>query len=406
MGTKTRGSWSSPAAVVLYDDVAMAEGDGVDEVGPIGLADPSITDDDVAAVVRVLRSGWLTSGREAAALEEELAAYLGCPHVLAVSSGTAALELSFAYLGLPEGARVGVPTWTFPASAFAPIHHGATAVLLDSDPETMNVSVESLAAALDEGLDAVVLVHFGGTPVAEEAHGLCASAGVPIVEDAAHAFGASDHRGKIAGSGTAGAAFSFYATKNLTSGEGGALATDDPGLAAFASAYRLHGLTRKAGAAWDPDVTTDVLGPGYKANLSDILAALARSQLHRFDAMQARRRELVLRYRAQLADVDGIQFVPRELHDGMADHLLAVALAAGVERRSVFASLDRADIGTSLHFRPLHDYDWFHQNAIIGPSGTPVADEMATRQISLPLHPGLSDAEVDRVCEVFMSALR
>lgn len=383
----------------------MTEGELDGEWAAIGLADPSITDDDVEAVVRVLRSGWLTSGRESVALEEELADYLDCPHVISVSSGTAALELSFAYLGLPAGARVAVPTWTFPASAFAPFHHGATIVLLDSEPGTMNLSVEALDAALEDGLDAVVMVHFGGTPVSEAAHQRCQAAGVPIVEDAAHAFGAADHRGKISGAGTAGAAFSFYATKNLTSGEGGALATDDPELARFATAYRLHGLTRKAGAAWDPDTVTDIVGPGYKANLSDILAALARSQLHRFDAMQARRRALVLRYRDNLAAVEGLEFVPRELHDGMADHLLAVALPPGVDRRGVFGSLDAVGIGTSLHFRPLHDYEWFAKNAVVGPAGTPVADEMAHRLISLPLHPGLSDAEVDRVCEVFASSI-
>lgn len=383
----------------------MNQGEPAETWAAIGLADPSITAEDIEAVVGVLRSGWLTSGRESVALEQELADYLGCPHVITVSSGTAALELSFAYLGLPQGARVAVPTWTFPASAFAPFHHGASIVLLDSEPDTMNLSVDALEAALADGLDAVVMVHFGGTPVAEEAHRLCEAAGVPIVEDAAHAFGASDHRGKIAGTGTGGAAFSFYATKNLTSGEGGALATDDPELARFATAHRLHGLTRKPGAAWDPDAVTDIVGPGYKANLSDILAALARSQLHRFDALQASRRRAVVRYRENLGGIDGLAFVPRDLQEGNADHLLALSLPADADRRKVFAALDAVGIGTSLHFRPLHTYDWFAQNTTIGPAGTPVADEMADRMISLPLHPGLSDVEVDRVCEVFESTL-
>ncbi len=383
----------------------MTMGEPAEATAGIGLADPSITEDDIAAVVSVLRSGWLTSGPEAAALEEELAEYLGCPHVIAVSSATAALELSFAWLDLPPGARVGVPTWTFPASAIAPYHHGAQIVLLDADPADMNLSVEALDAAIATGLDAVVMVHFGGTPVSEEAHRRCEAAGLPVVEDAAHAFGASDHRGRIAGTGTAGAAFSFYATKNLTSGEGGALATDDPELARFATAFRLHGLTRKAGAAWDPDANTDVLGPGYKANLSDILAALARSQLHRFDDMQARRRAAVHRYRENLAGVPGLAFVPRDLDEGNADHLLAVALPPEVDRREVFRALDAAGIGTSFHFRPLHSYDWFAAHAEVGPAGTPVADEMAHRLISLPLHPGLTVAEVDTVCEVFAGTL-
>lgn len=395
---------SRPDAVRYHDD-EMTEGEAAEAWAGIGLADPSITDDDVAAVAAVLRSGWLTSGRECVALEQELAEYLGCPHVVVVSSGTAALELSFAYLSLPPGARVGVPTWTFPASAFAPLHLGASIVLLDSEPQTMNLSVESLDAALEDGLDAVVMVHFGGTPVSEEAHRRCEAAGVPVVEDAAHAFGASDHRGRIAGGGTAGAAFSFYATKNLTSGEGGALATDDPDLARFATAYRLHGLTRKPGAPWDPDTVTDIVGPGFKSNLSDILAALARSQLRRFDELQARRRSAVLRYREHLARVEGLSIVPRDYDEGNAHHLLTVALPPDVDRREVFGRLDAVGIGTSLHFRPLHDYDWFAKNATIGPSGVPIADEMAHRLLSLPLHPGLTEAEVDRVCEVFVRAL-
>ena len=226
-----------------------------------------------------------------------------------------------------------------------------------------------------------------------------------IVEDAAHSFGASAHRGKIAATAPGAADFSFYATKNLTSGEGGALATDDAELARFATANRLHGLTRKPGAAWDPDATTDIVGPGYKSNLSDILAALARSQLHRFDDLQARRRRAVLRYRANLEAIDGLAFVPRELDDGNADHLLALALPADVDRRSVFRALDAVGIGTSLHFRPLHDYDWFAKNTVIGPAGPPVAAELAHRPISLPLHPGLSDGAVGRVCEVFSGAL-
>lgn len=391
--------------MVRYHDGDMTQGEPAEVWAGIGLADPSITEEDIAAVTAVLRSGWLTSGRESVALEQELGEYLDCPHVIAVSSGTAALELSFAYLGLPPGARVGVPTWTFPASAFAPYHHGASIVLLDSDPETMNLSVESLDAALADGLDAVVVVHFGGTPVSEAIHQRCQDAGVPVVEDAAHAFGASDHRGKVAGAGTAGAAFSFYATKNLTSGEGGALATDDPELARFATAYRLHGLTRKPGAAWDPDTVTDIVGPGYKSNLSDILAALARSQLHRFDELQSRRRAAVLRYREHLAGIEGLTMVPRHLDEGNADHLLTVALPPEVDRRKVFGRLDAVGIGTSLHFRPLHDYDWFARNTTLGPSGVPVAEEMAHRLISLPLHPGLTAVEVDRVCEVFADAL-
>lgn len=371
----------------------------------IGLAVPDVSDDDVAAVERVLRSGWLTTGDECARLEAELGAYLESPHVVSVSSCTAALELAFARLALPPGARVGVPTWTFVASAFPAVHHGAELVLLDSEPATLNVSPEALAAALDDGLDAVVAVHFGGTPVAPEIHDLCRDRGVPVIEDGAHALGASDHRGRLRGVGSLGIAFSFYATKNLTSGEGGALATEDAEFAEFARAYRLHGLTKRAGIPWNPDVNNDIVGPGIKANLPDILAALARSQLIRFDALQARRRELVVRYRTNLASLDALTVVPHDLHDGIADHLLVVALPDGARRRTAFDRLADAGITTSLHFRPLHQHEWFQEHARIGPTGTGVSDDLAERVLSLPLHPALLDADVDRVCEVLETSL-
>ena len=196
-------------------------------------AAPGITEGDVEAVVSALRSGWITTGTECEKLEAELAAYLDVPHVVSGSSCTAALEIALAFLDLPPGARVGVPTWTFASSALAAVHNGARPVLLDVDPETLNLSQSALERAIDERrLDAVVGVHFAGVPLPQQVHELCHATGIPLVEDAAHALGATDHRGSVAGQGTAGACYSFYATKNLTSAEGGALATDDTALAA------------------------------------------------------------------------------------------------------------------------------------------------------------------------------
>jgi dTDP-4-amino-4,6-dideoxygalactose transaminase len=192
----------------------------------IGFAPPDITDADVAAVSAVLRGGWITTGEECIALERELASYIGAPHMIAVSSGTAALEIALGSLELQPGSRVGVPTWTFAATGLAAHRVGTSVVLLDSEPDTLNVSPASLAAALDAGLDAVVPVHFGGVPVAREVRDLCAAAGVPAVEDAAHALGATDDRGRVGGHGTAAACFSFYATKNITCAEGGAIAVE------------------------------------------------------------------------------------------------------------------------------------------------------------------------------------
>lgn len=377
------------------------------ETEPITFASPDVAHSEISAVLRVLRSGWLTTGGECSALERELSAYLGAPHTVAVSSCTAALETVFAFLDLPPGARVGVPTWTFVASALAPARHGAVPMLLDVDPDDLNVSVHSLQKALGEGLDAVVVVHFGGVPVAADVHGLCAEAGVPVVEDAAHALGAQDHRGRLAGQGSVAACFSFYATKNLTSAEGGALVTGDPELDAFARPYRLHGLSRDAWARYGPGGPSqyDLCQPGIKANLPDLLAALARSQLSRFEGMQARRRGLVLHYRQRLAEMPVVRPVPNALRRGAADHLMVVLLPPTVDREAVVAQMSEAGIATSVHFRPLHHFAWFQRHARIAPGGLPVAEELAGRTLSLPLHPRLGIEQVDRVCDALGRAL-
>lgn len=371
-------------------------------------AKPDITSDDIHAVTSVLLSGWLTTGDECFNLEEELSSFLSVPHVVAVSSCTAALETVAAYLGLPAGARVGVPTWTFVSSALAVTRGGAVPVLLDVEEDTLNLSASSLASALADGLDAVVAVHFAGVPVSAKVRRMCADARVPLIEDAAHALGARDDRGLVGGQGTTAACFSFYATKNLTSGEGGAVATEDERLAEFARSYRLHGLSRDAWDRYRPGATSDydIVVPGIKANLPDLLAALARSQLRRYGDLQARRRTLVQRYRAHLAEIEALRCVPTELAEGGADHLMVVLLPKGTNRDQVVATLAEADIGSSVHFKPLSSFEWFRKNAIIGSEGTSVADSLASRALSLPLHPGLADADVDRVCGAIAGILR
>ncbi len=373
----------------------------------VPFAAPDFTEADVDAVVRVLRGGWLTTGAECAALEEELAAHVGVPHVVTVSSCTAGLEISLASLDLEPGARVGVPTWTFVASALAAVHNRATPVLLDVDEDTLNLSPEALERALAEGLDAVVAVHFGGVPVAKEVHGLCAEAGVPVVEDAAHALGAEDHRGRLAGQGSVAACYSFYVTKNLTSAEGGAIATQDSELAAFARAYRLHGLSADAWARYRKKNAEqyDLVGPGLKANLPDVLAALARSQLTRFESLQARRRALVRRYRANLSRMEGLRPVPTFPDSGSADHLMVVVLPPRVDRETVRARMAGEGIATSVHFQPLHRFPWFEEHAAIGRGGVPVASSLAERVLSLPLYPALTNEEVDKTCEVLWSTV-
>lgn len=369
--------------------------------GPVLFAVPDITDDEVSAVVQVLRSGWITTGSESDQLEAELSAYLGGAHVVAMSSCTAALETAAAHLALRPGSRVGVPTWTFISSALSFMKSGATPVLLDVEPDTLNVAPEALEAALDRGLDAVVLVHMGGVPVADAVHKLCQQADIPVIEDAAHALGASDERGPIGAAGNGATCFSFYATKNLTSAEGGALVTADRQFADFARSYRLHGLSLDAYARYRPGrpLEYDLVAGGIKANLPDVLAAFARAQLRRFPQLQARRRELVERYRRNLASIADIRPIPSRLVEGSADHLMLVVLPEMCDRDELRSRLSAEEIGTSVHFKPLHAFTWLRERAEIGPAGLSMAEALRTRVLSLPLHTHLTDRDVDRVCE-------
>lgn len=374
----------------------------------VPFAPPLLGDGEREALERVLESGWLTTGDECSLLESELEDLLGIPHVVSVASCTAALEIACVFLALDPGALVGVPTWTFASTALAAYRAGGIPVLLDCDPSTLNLSVAAVDAAVRSGLSALVVVHFAGNPIDEAIYGICKSAGVPIIEDAAHALGASDSRGTIAGRGTVGAAFSFYATKNLTAGEGGALSTENHALADFARRYRLHGLSKDAWKRYRPESVGDMYDvhvPGIKANLSDLHAAVARSQLERFPEFQLRRRELVLHYRTRIAQESEIALVGPDLDQHGADHLMVVRLPAGCSRSQIRRALSERGITTSIHFRPLHELDWFADNARVGPAGLTGASDVASSVLSLPLSPALSVEQVDYVCDELINAV-
>lgn len=372
----------------------------------IAINAPSISAEDRAAVDRVIMSGWIGSGPECAAFEEDLAGYLHAEHVVCVSSCTAGIELLFDHLGVGPGSRVAVPAWTHPATAIPLALRGAQIVLVDSDPDTMCLSIDSLAGALAGGIDVVVPVHFAGIPLPAATGELCAAAGVPVVEDAAHALGATDHDGPVRGLHAVAAVFSFHATKNLTCGEGGAIVTADGELAAWLRRQRNHGIDHDA---WSRETTGtwsmgDVIEPGRKANLPDVLAAIGRSQLRRFDEMQSHRHGLVARYRSRLDAVPGVSMVPTTPHEGSADHLVVVRLPTG-RRAEVVEHLDHLGIASGMHFTPLHHHSWFRDHVQLPDGGLPACDEAAEHLLTLPLHGRLVDGDVDEVVDAIAQVL-
>lgn len=368
---------------------------------------PVISAEDRAAVDSVLASGWIGTGPVCASFEAELGEYLGAEHVVCVSSCTAGLELVLDHVGLRPDHRVAVPAWTYPATALPAVHRGAQIVLVDSDPSTLAMDLGSLERALSTGVDLVIPVHLSGIPLPRQLWDLADQHGARVVEDAAHAFGASDELGRLRGVGSLAATFSFHATKNLTCGEGGAVVTADPELAASLHRNRLHGLERDA---WERESTGrwrsgDLPEPGRKANLPDVLAAIGRSQLRTFDRRQQHRRELVERYRSHLVDIDGLEMIPGEAHPGSADHMVVVLLPPGADRPDVVGALADHGISTGMHYTPLHQLAWFHANAEVAPGGLEVCDAAAERALTLPLHAGLQLDEVDEVCERLAAAV-
>jgi dTDP-4-amino-4,6-dideoxygalactose transaminase len=362
------------------------------------------------AVERVLRSGWVTTGPECAAFEEELAAWLGVPYAISVSSCTAALELSFRAMKLPAGARVLVPAITFCGAVEAVVHAGLVPVLADVDPLTGQMSAATAAAAAREagGVQALLALHYAGYPARVEA--LAEAAEVPldhVVEDAAHALG-TRVGGELVGGLSRATCFSFYATKNLPIGEGGMITTRDEELAAWLRTARMHGMTSDAwrrylpGGSWRYSVRE----PGLKANLSDVHAAIGRAQLRHLDGWQRRRHELAARYAAGLGRIVGLDLPRSPVRGEHAWHLYVVRVTPefGLSRDDLSRVLADQGIGTSVHFIPLHHMPHFRDVGLLPRGGLPGADRVFTEILSLPLHPGLTDAEVDTVCTALAEA--
>jgi dTDP-4-amino-4,6-dideoxygalactose transaminase len=364
-----------------------------------------ITPEAQQAAVRVLASGWVTMGAESIAFEQEFGAWVDAPHTVAVSSCTAAVQLALTGLGLPPGAPVLTPTLTFCGAVQAIVHAGLRPVLVDTDEATLTVSAEGVAKAARHGAAAMVIQHMAGYPV--DGAELAEAAGIPngnVVEDAAHGLGATVG-GRPVGSFSRAGCFSFYATKNLPIGEGGAITTTDGDLAERWRRMRLHGMSGDAWRRYHRSGTWryTVEEAGMKANFTDLQAAIGREQLRRLPAWQQRRAAIAARYDAQLAGLEGLELPPRPAADAHAWHLYIVRIHPrpfGIDRDTAAERLAEAGIGTSVHFIPVHHLPYFRKLLGLEACGElSAADQIFPRLLSLPMFPGLTDSDVDRVCE-------
>jgi len=356
---------------------------------PLGFQPPAIGEEEIASVVATLRSGWLTTGPRTAELERRFAEYLGARHVLAVSSGTAAMHLSLLALRVGPGDEVITTPITWPATANVIVHTGATPVFADVRPHDLNIDPEEVARLVTERTKAILPVHLAGQPADLDP---LLALGLPVVEDAAHAV-ESVYRGRKVGSISAATCFSLYATKNVAAGEGGLVATDRDDIAEAILELRL--MRRGDGSHYD------ITAPGFKTNLPDVLAALALPQLDKVERhAEARRRQFGL-WDEVVAGLDGIEPLARDERDTHALHLYIVrvdAERAGGTRDDYARALADEGIATSIHFLPVHRLTWYRER-FPGQAPLPVAERAGEEVLSLPLSPAHSEADIAGAAE-------
>jgi dTDP-4-amino-4,6-dideoxygalactose transaminase len=359
---------------------------------------PLLGDEERNEVLDTLNSDWITTGPKTKAFEGKLKTYLDAPAVVALNSCTAGLHVGLLAMGIQPGDEVLVPSMTFCATANVVEHVGAKPILVDVQPDTLNMDPEAAARAITPKTKAIIPVHYAGHPVELDAiFALADKHGLQVMEDAAHAIHAR-YKGRLVGSRANLAAFSFYATKNITTSEGGCL-TGDQELIDKARIIGHHGMNRDAWKRFDKSGSWyyEVVLPGYKYNMTDIQAAIGTHQLDRLAAFQKRRREVVAAYAAGLGSLSELQ-LPVERDDVESSwHLYVIRLNLDrlrIDRNTFIDELKNRNIGTSVHYLPVHMHPYYRQKYGYTPEHCPVAADAFSRMISLPLHPGLKDQDI------------
>jgi dTDP-4-amino-4,6-dideoxygalactose transaminase len=364
---------------------------------PLAYCLPEIGESEIAEVVDSLRAGWITTGPKVKRFEQEFAAYTGAKNAIAVNSCTAALHASLAALGIGPGDEVIVPTLTFCATANVVVHLGATPVIVDVN-QNFHISPEAVCRAVGPRTRAIVPVHYGGQACClREILTIADNYGIPVIEDAAHAIGAEYERNRIGAHGCA-VCFSFYATKNMTTGEGGMITTNDDELAEQLRLLSLHGMSRDGWKRYTEAGSWhyEVLEAGFKYNMTDIQAALGIHQLRRLDYFIRRRQQLAEIYDEAFSDLPEILIPQRLSGRNHVFHLYPIRLQAGalkLSRPEFIKELRARNICTSVHFIPLHRHLFYQERYQYRPEQFPVAEEIYQGLLSLPLYPKMADQD-------------
>ena len=364
---------------------------------------PDISQAEIDAVVESMTNGWLTTGPRARDFESAFVELSGVKHAIALNSCTAALHIALLGAGVGPGDEVVTPSLTFVAGAQCALEVGATPVFCDVDSRTLSVTLESIEAVVTERTKAIIVMPYGGRPFdVREIVAYAHKRGIAVIEDAAHATGMLE-RGTWAGTHSDAAAYSFYATKNITSGEGGVLLTNSDTLADRARTLSLHGMNRDAwkrytqGGSWRYDVRE----PGFKYNMPDVLASMGLVQLRRLESMQARRSEIARRYLSELSSVPGISFQAPPSNSGDRHSYCMFVIRvdagrAGIHRDDLIERLKASNIGTSVHYIPTHLFSGYQK---LARTPLPVTERVWAEILSLPLYPTMTESDIADVVE-------
>lgn len=374
-------------------------------------AQPLIGPEEVAEITDTLYSGWLSRGPKCAVFEERFAALVGTRYAVAVNSCTAAMFLALKAMGIAPGDEVITTPLTFAATANVIVHTGARPVFADVEPQTLNIDPNEIAKKISRRTKAIIPVHYAGQPCRmNEVLNLARAHGLQVLEDAAHAVYAQYH-GRMIGSIGDATAFSFYVTKNLMTGEGGMLTTDDEELARTVRILSLHGMDADAWKRYSSEGSWyyQVLLPGYKCNMTDLQAALGLRQLERLAEMQKVREEYARLYNEGLKDLPGITLPFVEEAGRHAWHLYVVRIdeaETGISRERFIQELKKRGIGTGVHFIPVHIHPYYRKVYGFKAGDFPVAEEAFKKMVSLPLYPKMTGRDVQRVIEAVKDVVR
>lgn len=363
----------------------------------------TIEQDDIQAVVDVLKSDFLTTGPQIAEFEQTVADYVGAKYAVAISNGTSALHAACFAAGIRPGDEVITTPLTFAASANCVLYCGGTPVFADVDPKTYNIDPEDIRRKITDRTKAIIAVHLAGQPCDMDAiHSIAREHGLIVIEDGAHALG-SVYKGKKVGSLSDMTTFSFHPVKPITTGEGGMIATDNEDFYKKMVLFRSHGITR------DDSIMTRNDGPwfyqqfdlGYNYRITDIQCALGCSQMKKLDRFLARRKEIVARYNEAFADCDNI-ITPYQLSDTESGWHLYIVQVKNCDRRQVFENMREKGIGVNVHYIPVYMHPYYQEHGYENVHCAN-AEEIYSHIISLPLYPGLTFEQQDYVIDTLKS---